>query len=66
MENKKTEKVDMEAAVTSVTSKLSSTIALLYEKLCREYQLTPDEIRSATVTINNGEITVKVKGKRDE
>jgi len=66
MENKQAEKVDMEARVTSVTSKLSSTIALLYEKLCREYQLTPDEIRSATVTINNGEVTVKVKGKKDE
>lgn len=66
MEDKQTKKVEMQATVASSTSKLSSTVALLYEKLCREHQLTPDEVRSATVTINNGEITVKVKGKKDE
>ena len=57
---------ELEATVTPVTSKLSSAISLVYEKVCREYELTPDEARQATVTIKNGEITVKVKGKKDE
>lgn len=60
------ETAELEATVTPVTSKVSSTITLLYEKLCREYELTPDEVRQATVTIINGEVTVKVKGKKDE
>ncbi len=57
---------ELEATVTPVTSKLSSALALLYEKICREYELTPDEARAATITIKSGEVTVKTKGKKDE
>lgn len=66
MENNQSKTVDMAAVVTPVTNKLGSTIALLYEKVCREYELTPDEARASTITIKDGEITVKVKGKKDE
>jgi HSP20 family molecular chaperone IbpA len=57
---------ELEAAVTKASSKLDSAVVLLYEKVAREYELTPDEVRSATVTIKNGVVTVKVKGKKDE
>ena len=57
---------ELEATVTPVTSKLSSAITLLYEKVCREYELTPDEARASKITLENGELTVKVKGKKDE
>jgi len=57
------EKVDLEATVTAVRSKTDTAVTLLEEKLCREYSLTLDELRQATVTIKNGEVTVKTKGK---
>ena len=57
------EKINLESTVTPVTSKLESAIVLLYEKIAREYQLAPDEVRQATITIKDGEVTVKVKGK---
>ena len=57
---------ELEATVTKASSKLDSAVVLLYEKVAREYELTPDEVREATITIKKGEITVKVKGKKDE
>jgi hypothetical protein len=57
---------ELEATVTKASSKLDSAVVLLYEKIAREYELTPDEVREATITIKKGEITVKVKGKKDE
>ena len=57
------EKVDLESTVTAVRSKTDTAVTLLEEKLCREYSLTLDELRQATVTIKNGEVTVKTKGK---
>lgn len=57
------EKVDLEATVTAVRTKTDTAVTLLEEKLCREYSLTLDELRQATVTIKNGEVTVKTKGK---
>jgi hypothetical protein len=57
------EKVDLEATVTAVRSKTDTAVTLLEEKLCREYSLTLDELRQATVTIKGGEVTVKTKGK---
>lgn len=45
-------------------SKLDSWLVLGYEKLAREYELTIEEVRQATITIKDGEITVKVKGKK--
>lgn len=57
------EKVNLEATVTAVRSKTETAVTLLEEKLCREYSLTLDELRQATITIKNGEVTVKTKGK---
>lgn len=43
-------------------SKVDVAVRLLEEKLTREYELTREELRKATITIKNGEVTVK-KGK---
>lgn len=56
---------EKETIVAPRINKISSAIALLYEKLCQEYQLTQDEIFRATVTINKGEVNVKVRGKNE-
>jgi len=48
--------------VQPVSDKVQSAVRLLEEKLCREYDLTTEELKKATITIKNGEITVK-KGK---
>lgn len=45
-------------------SKLNSWLVLGYEKLAREYELSIEEIKAATIQIKDGEITVKVKGKK--
>lgn len=58
------EKIDLEATVTAVRSKTDTAVTLLEEKLCREYSLTLDELRQATITIKNGEVTVKTKGSK--
>lgn len=47
-----------------MATKLDSWLVLGYEKLARENELTIEEVREATITIKNGEITVKTKGKR--
>jgi hypothetical protein len=36
-------------------------VRLLEEKLTREYDMSLEELRQATITIKNGEITVKGK-----
>jgi hypothetical protein len=48
--------------VQPVSDKVQSAVRLLEEKLCREYDMTVEELRKATITIKNGEVTVK-KGK---
>ena len=58
------EKIDLEDTVTAVRSKTDTAVTLLEEKLCREYSLTLDELRQATITIKNGEVTVKTKGSK--
>ncbi len=45
--------------IQPVSSKISSAILLLEEKLCREYDLSLEELRASTITIKNGEVTVK-------
>jgi len=35
-----------------------------FEKLAREYGLTIEEVKAATITIKDGEITIKTKGKK--
>jgi hypothetical protein len=42
-------------------SKVDVAVRLLEEKLTREYELTLEELRQATITIKNGEVTVKGK-----
>lgn len=44
-----------------VANKVDVAIRLLEEKLCREYSLSIEELRKATITIKNGEVTVKGK-----
>lgn len=44
-----------------MATKLDSWLLLGYEKLAREYGLTIEEVKSATITIKNGEVTVKGK-----
>lgn len=43
------------------SNKVDAAVRLLEEKLCREYDMTLEELRKATITIKNGEITVKGK-----
>lgn len=45
-------------------SKLNSWLVLGYEKLSDKYGLSIEELKASTITIKNGEITVKTKGKR--
>lgn len=42
---------------------LGSLLSMVYEKVSREYNLTQEEVRASTITIKDGEITVKTKGK---
>ncbi len=42
-------------------TKLDSWLVLGYEKLAREYELSIEEVKKATITIKNGEVTVKGK-----
>ena len=44
-----------------MATKLDSWLVLGYEKLAREYGLTIEEVKQATITIKNGEVTVKGK-----
>ena len=53
-----------EEVKTPVANKLDSWLVLGYEKLAREYGLSIEEIKEATITIKNGEVTVKTKGKK--
>lgn len=57
---------EIEATLTPVVDKTAVTVGLLYEKLSRTYNLSLEEIREATVTIVNGEVTVTVKEVEDE
>lgn len=57
---------EIEATLTPVVDKTAVTIGLLYEKLSRTYNLSLEEIREATVTIVNGEVTVKVKEPKEQ
>lgn len=47
-----------------MATKLDSWLVLGYEKLAREYGLTIEEVKQATITIKDGEVTVKTKGKK--
>jgi hypothetical protein len=47
-----------------MSTKLDSWLVLGYEKLAREYGLSIEEVRTATITIKDGEVTVKTKGKK--
>ena len=51
----------MPKEITPVDNRLNSWLVLGYEKLAREYDLSIEEIKQATITIKSGEITVKGK-----
>lgn len=53
-----------EETIEPVVSKLANSVVNLYEKVSREYQLTLDEVKASTITIKNGVVTVKTKGKK--
>jgi len=40
---------------------LGSLLSMVYEKVSREYQLTQEEVKASTITIKDGEVTVKGK-----
>lgn len=42
-------------------NQLGSLLSMVYEKVSREYNLTQDEVKASTITIKDGEITVKGK-----
>lgn len=42
-----------------VSKKLDSWLVLGYEKLAREYELSIEDIKTATITIKDGIITIK-------
>ena len=46
------------------SNKMGAAIQLLEEKLTKEYNLTIDELRQSTITIKDGEVAVKTKGKK--
>ena len=50
-----------EEVKTPVANKLDSWLILGYEKLAREYGLSIEDIKSSTITIKDGEVTVKGK-----
>lgn len=47
--------------IKSLSTNIYVAVCLLEEKLCREYDLSLEELRASTITIKNGEVTVKGK-----
>ena len=56
------EKVEIE--VTPRVNQLEMAVRYLYEKVAREYDLSTEEVKASTITIKDGEITVKTKGTK--
>jgi len=50
-----------EVEVVPTSNGMATAVINLYEKVAREYQLTPDEVKASTITVKNGEVTVKGK-----
>lgn len=57
---RKGENMEVEAS----SNKLNSLLVIVFEKISREYDLTMEEVKSSTITIKDGEITVKTKGTK--
>lgn len=57
--SKEKEMTMAEVEKPSSSSKVDVAVRLLEEKLGREYGLSQEELRKATITIKNGEVTVK-------
>jgi hypothetical protein len=47
--------------VKPIDNKVGVAVRLLEEKLAREYNISREELQKSTITIKNGEVTVKVK-----
>lgn len=52
---------EVKEVLAPVSNKLDSWLILGYEKLAREYGLSIEDIKSSTITIKDGEVTVKGK-----
>jgi len=50
---------DAVAIPTPVSSKMNGVLALLREKIMREYGLSTEDYAKVTITITNGKITIK-------
>lgn len=61
MLNKEREKMELK---DMTDSKLNSWLVLGYEKLADKYGLSIEELKASTITIKDGEVTVKTKGKK--
>ena len=48
--------------IQATVSKTDNAVRILQEKVCRDFSLTPDEVKEVTITIKGNEITIK-KGK---
>lgn len=51
-----------ETNLPSPAVKTGNAVRILQEKVCREFGLTPEEVKAATITIKGSEVTIK-KGK---
>ena len=59
MSSSKLKGEDMTEVKQPISNKLDSWLTLGYEKLAREYGLSIEDIKTATITIKSGIITIK-------
>lgn len=56
----------MEQATPVQVSKMETSIKLLEEKICRECSISLEDLRAATITIQNGKVSVKLAERKEE
>lgn len=56
---KKPSENDAPVVLTSPASKMNGVLALLREKVMREYGLSAEQYAKVTITIINGKLTIK-------
>jgi len=65
MSDVKEENITEEAVIDQPVDKTASVVSVLKEKLCRQYDLTLDELNEKVITIIDNEITLsEKKGKK--
>lgn len=60
-EKQETQEANLEATVSKPVNKTDVAVRLLEEKLCREYDMSLEDLRNSTIIIKDGVITVKGK-----